>query len=98
MKKVLIVLAIIGLVFIMHSGFAQAPKQKQPAPPPTTPAKKDTGKKYNYFALVPIEDWKNIAGVLQEYNRLQMYDPIPSDKQKVEAYRNIELYLKNLPA
>lgn len=57
---------------------------------------KDTAK-YNYFARVPASDYQTVASSLNEYKRLQIYDPNTTDAQKVQLFKNIEAYLKDLP-
>ena len=60
-------------------------------------AKKDTAKtKYDYFVVLPASDFNQIASSLNEYKRLQMFDPNSSDKQKVELFQGIEGYIKAL--
>ena len=61
-------------------------------------AKPDTAKaKYNYTVTIPARDYQQIAGSLNDYKRLQMYDPMASPDQKVKMFQAIEQYLKELP-
>ena len=63
-----------------------------------TKAKADTSKpKYNYFVTVPINDYQQIVNSLNEYKRLQMYDPTAKPEQQVQLFKGIEAYLKDLP-
>lgn len=89
MKKALFII----LLFTCTITYGQTTK-----PQVLKQAPKDTSKaKYNYFVLVPIADYQQIAGSLTEYKRVQMYDPIPSSDQKVKLFQAIEAYLKELP-
>lgn len=88
-KTFIILFALCALVFIMaaHSANAQ------------TLAKKDTVKKpkYEYFVVIPVSDYQQIFGALTEYKSLQMYNPNSDDKAKVQLFKTVEAYLKELP-
>jgi len=65
--------------------------------PQAKPIKKDSAK-YQKVVTMPISDYNLIYGALQDYKRLSMYEPANNDTQKVTVYKNIEAYLKDLPA
>jgi len=65
--------------------------------PDTVKAASKPAPKYNYFVTIPAADFQQIANSLQEYKRLQMYDPNAKPEQQVQLFKGIEAYLKDLP-
>lgn len=87
MKKSLIILAI-----CLCSKFVSA--QTKTIQPAAKPIEKP---KYTYFVVIPIQDYQQIFGALNDYKSLQMYNPGSDDKVKVATFKAIEAYLKELP-
>lgn len=53
--------------------------------------------KYDRFVKIQESDWQQFIFTLNEYKRLQMYDPITNDTEKANLFRNVEMYMKMLP-
>lgn len=80
------------LIALLSAGLLSAAAQTK------TPAKADSAKvKYNYFVVVPLADYQQVFSSLNEYKRLQMYDPTVSADQKVKLFQGIETYLRDIP-
>lgn len=90
-KTILMIVLLISAICSRGQNKAQWETESRPDTAKTSKAK------YNYFVKVPVQDYQQLANALNEYKRLSIYDPQVSDAQKVQLFKNIESYLKELP-
>jgi hypothetical protein len=82
MKKVIFTII---LAFVALAGFSQS-KEKPKATPP----------KYNYFVVVPIQDYQALVGALGDYKSSIIYNPNQTAEGKINIQQSIESYMKSL--